>query len=320
MNLTDTHAHLYWDSFKEDFDDMLKRALDAGVSTIINVGVDLEKSREALIQVQNLEKDPRWQKMKFFSTIGIHPHESIKYFSNTDVSIREDIEKLEQIYQSNVSKCIGVGECGLDYFFPSPVIPSTSAMLSVNVSEESLNSFQNKSGDSSPSAQNDRINARQVKILQRKLFQAQINLAKKMNLPLLVHCRDDRSKNPENSEAWDETIDMTKDHFGIYHCYSGLPETTARILRTTRFLISFAANITYPKNEYLREAAKIIPLERIVLETDSPFLAPQIKRGQRNELANVVEVAKSISDIKRISLEEVASKTSENVAKLFSLG
>src|SRR3989344_1538509 len=117
--LTDTHAHLYWDSFEEDFDDMLKRAINAGVSTIINVGVDIEKSEQALKQVQNLEKDTKWQNIKFFSTIGIHPHESVKYSDNPDVSIHQDITKLEQIYQSNISKCIAVGECGLDFLFES---------------------------------------------------------------------------------------------------------------------------------------------------------------------------------------------------------
>ena len=334
--LTDTHAHLYWDSFEEDFDDMLKRAINAGVSTIINVGVDIEKSEQALKQVQNLEKDPKWQNIKFFSTIGIHPHESVKYSDNPDVSIHQDITKLEQIYQSNISRCIAVGECGLDFFFPSPVIPS--------VSEKSL--------DSSPSAQNDRIDTNQmnysavnyevslrasssvnhsspkpaarhsgsrIKNLQRKLFQTQIDLAKKLNLPLIVHCRDDRSKNSENSEAWDECIEMTKNHFGIYHCYSGLLPTTNYIIQNTHFLVSFTANITYPKNEYLRDAAKIIPLDRIVLETDSPFLAPQSNRGKRNEPANVVEVAQTIAEVKGISLEEVASKTSENVAKLLRM-
>ena len=325
MNLTDTHAHLYWNSFKEDppagrqgFDEMLQRAIDVGVSTIINVGVDLEKSEEALKQVQDLEKDPKWQNMKFFSTIGIHPHEALRYaqgkLSDVDVSIRKDIEHLEQIYHSNISKCIGIGECGLDFLFEN-----NPDWILHSLRHSELDSESQKT-EIPERIRDDEELISQIKNLQKKLFQAQIELAKNLHLPLIVHCRDDRSKNPEDSEAWDETIDMTKDHFGIYHCYSGLPSTTNLILNSTNFLISFAANITYPKNDYLRDAAKIIPLNRIVLETDSPFLAPQNKRGQRNEPSNILEVAKPTSEIKKISLEEVARQTTENVAKLLRLG
>lgn len=247
MNLTDTHAHLYWNSFKEDFDEVIKRALDAGVSTIINVGVDIETSQKALQQVKTYP----WPKgLKVFSTFGIHPHEA-----NKDVLIHEDIDP----------SVIAIGECGLDF----------------------------KDADE------------QTKDNQRKLFQAQIDLAKKLNLPLIVHCR----------EAWDETIEMTKNSFGIYHCYSGRPPITQKVL-STKFLVSFACNLTYPKNEYLREAVKTLPLERIVLETDCPFLPPQSRRGQRNEPASILEIAQLVADLKNSSLEEIAKQTTQNVASI----
>lgn len=275
MNLTDTHAHLYWDSFKEDFDEIIKRSLDAGISTIINVGVDVEKSKESLRQTQ--EELANIPGLNAYSTIGIHPHEVLRY--TQDKLLLEDIEKLEEIYQSSLGKVVAVGECGLDY---------------LEVTEKQ-------------------------KDLQKKLFQAQIDLAKKLNLPLIVHCREDRSKNPQNTECWDKVIEMTKDHFGIYHCYSGLPQTTNPILQTTNFLVSFAATLTYPKNEYLRDAAKTIPLDRIVLETDCPFLPPQSKRGQRNEPSTVKEIAQLIADLKRVSFGEVARQTTQNAKKLFNV-
>lgn len=269
MNLTDTHAHLYWDSFKEDFDGVIKRALDAGVNTIINVGVDVKKTKEALKQVQ----ETNWPSgMVVYSTIGIHPHEASNFSS-------DQIDKLEKVYKSAPEKIIAVGECGLDYL---------------------------------------EIDA-QTKQLQRQLFQDQIDLAKKLNLPLIVHCRDDRSHNPSNTEAWDEIIEKTRDHFGIYHCYSGLLQTTNYILHTTNFLISFAGNLTYPKNEYLREAIKIIPIDRLVLETDCPFLPPQSKRGLRNEPANVKEIAQLIAALKGISLKEVSDQTTENIKEILRL-
>ena len=251
MSLIDTHAHLYWDSFKEDFDAVIARAVAAGVSTIINIGVDVETSRKALNQKVDLP---------VYSTIGIHPHESF---------LDGDITELEKIYFSNPEKVVAVGECGLDY-------------------------YENK---------NDKLN-------QKKLFQAQIDLAKKLNLPLIVHCR----------EAWDETLEMLGDQPAILHCYSGSSQTTLRLRSgQANLYVSFAANITYPKNEYLREAAKILPLDRILLETDSPFLAPQSKRGQRNEPAAVAEIAQLIADLKGISLEQVATQTTKNALTVFSL-
>ncbi|MBI2018278.1 TatD family hydrolase [Candidatus Daviesbacteria bacterium] len=276
--LIDTHAHLYWDSYKDDLDEVIKRSVDAGVTTIINVGVDVEKSQIALQQVQG--KLATMPGFSAYSTIGIHPHESIKY--PNAVSIHKDMERLEQIYLSSTSKVVAVGECGLDY------LPSS---LSIDQQKDS----------------------------QRKLFQAQIDLAKKLNLPLIVHCRDDRSQNPQTSEAWEEIINMTQDHFGIFHCYSGLPQITDYILQTTKFLVSFAGTLTYPKNDYLREAVKILPLGRIVLETDCPFLPPQSKRGQRNEPVNVLEIAQLIAEEKGISLKEIGIQTTENVKKLLKL-
>lgn len=295
--LIDTHAHLYWDSFKEDFDEMIQRAVDSGISGIINIGVDIKTSQQALDQTKNT----RWPKgLSVYSTIGIHPHEAAKYAPfrqiysdrNTFVqrNLAEDIAKLEEIFNNNSDKIVAVGECGLDFYFES------------------------NPGFTPPSIPPD-----QVKDLQKMLFQAQIDLAKKINLPLVVHCRDNRSKNPQNSDCWNEIIEMTKDHFGIYHCYSGLPQTTNYLLQATNFFIAFAGNITYPKNEYLREAAKLIPLDRIVLETDSPFLTPQSKRGQRNEPSSVAEIAQLIADLKGISLKEAEEQTTSNAKKLFNI-
>ncbi len=260
MTLIDTHAHLYWDSYKQDLDEVIKRSLDVGISTIINAGVDVEKSKEAL----QVSKKLAINGIEGYSTIGIHPEEAKKYESSE--ILQKEIEELEQIYLSDPAKVIAVGECGLDF----------------------LSGYRN---------------------LQRKLFQAQIDLAKKLKLPLVVHCRD----------AWDETLEMIGNYPAILHCYSGLLSTTNYILQTTNLTVSFAANITYPKNEYLREAAKILPLEKIILETDSPFLAPQSKRGQRNEPSAVTEIAQLIADIKEVSFEKVARQTTANTKQVFAL-
>ncbi len=297
MTLIDTHAHLYWDSFKPDFDQVIQRALDAGITTIFNVGVDVEKSRQTLDQItNNLTMKQFSDSISFYSTIGIHPHEAYKYSGKeqeTRYKLQKDMETLEEIYRSNPKKVIGVGECGLDFFFKN----NSDFYNPNNLSEEVL------------------------KDLQRKLLQSQIDLAKKLDLPIILHIRDDRSSDPNNSECWKEALDMISGYKGILHCYSGLINTTKRITNNelTNFLVSFAANITYPKNQYLREAAEFLPLEKICLETDSPFLAPQSKRGQRNEPEAVLESAKLIAEIKGVSHGEVANQTTQNVVKLFGL-
>lgn len=278
--LIDTHSHLYWDDFKDDLDQVLQRALEAGITEIINVGVDVNLS---LLACQLDHNQP-----KIYSSLAIHPEEAIKYLDNPAL-IDQDIQKLEEIYNKYPQKVVAIGECGLDY------------------------SYFKRQGYLPPT-----ISIDQAKDLQRQLFQAQINLAKKLNLPLLIHCRDDRSDNPENTECWDEVIEMTKDHFGIYHCYNGL-QTTTNKLQTINFLISFAGNLTYPKNDYLIEAVKSLPLEKICLETDCPFLAPQSIRGQRNEPASVLEIAKAIAQIKNMTVEQVGEQTTKNVQRLFNI-
>lgn len=277
--LIDTHSHLFWDLYEQDFEEVIQKAVEAGVRTAVNVGVDVEISRKA---VNLTTKNPD---MKFYSSIGIHPHEAYKYVD--DQVLNSDIAALEEIYNSNPEKVVGVGECGLDSLFNQKYAPNGETL------EELMD-------------------------LQRKLLKAQIELARKLDLPILIHCRDDRGRDPQNTACWDEVLEMTSNHFGILHCYSGLMPTTLKALES-KFLFSFAGNLTYPKNDYLKEAVKVIPLERIVLETDCPFLPPQSIRGKRNEPSSVREIAELIAEIKGVSFEEVAIQTSQNFLRLIEL-
>ena len=102
--LIDTHAHLYWDLFSKDLNEVIDRSLEARVTTIINVGIDIEKSKQALKQTEKLSKI---KNLSVYSTIGIHPHEAVKFGG---------LDELEEIYKSNPEKVVAVGECGLDYF------------------------------------------------------------------------------------------------------------------------------------------------------------------------------------------------------------
>lgn len=278
--IIDTHAHLFWESFQEDYDAVIQRAVDAGVTELINVGVDLSTSEKALrltAFARGILAEQR-RSLTFYSSIGIHPHEAINYAENQG-QILADVKKLADIYQSNPAKIVGVGECGLDYF------------------------FENNPGWA-PSA----LSTQQIKESQKQLLKTQVNLAKNLDLPLIIHCR----------EAWEDIFDYVKDHYGVFHCYTADAIIAKKIL-ATNFYVSFAAIITYPKNDYLREVAKMLPLDRIIVETDSPFLPPQGKRGQRNEPANIAETIQTIADVRGITKEELEQAVYKNTKKIFKL-
>src|SRR6266576_3731583 len=150
--------------------------------------------------------------------------------------------------------------------------------------------------------------------VQATVFRSQMELARAAKLPIIIHCRD----------AWDDCLALIEQHWrptglaGILHCFTGTFGHAKRGL-DMGFLISFAGNATYPKTQNIRDVAKEIPLDRILIETDSPFLAPQPYRGKRNEPAYVAEVAKTLATVRNLSTDEIATATSENFRRLFRL-
>lgn len=269
MNLIDTHAHLYYDQFTPDFDQVIQRAIDRNLKAIINIGADLESSRKSV----ELESDL----IQLFSSIGAHPHEASKL--DTPESIHPNIiGKLEEIYHSNTGKIVAIGECGLDYHFENSNSPS-----SLSQSQQSA--------------------------LQKQLFSEQIALAKKLNLPLIIHCR----------EAWNDIfLPELAGTTGVFHSFTGSDKEAKKILDLGYYL-GFSCIVTYPKNEYLRQVVKYTPLDKILTETDCPYLPPQSQRGQRNEPANVSEVIKIIAEMQGPSEGKVIQAVWQNAAKLFRL-
>ncbi len=150
--------------------------------------------------------------------------------------------------------------------------------------------------------------------VQQRVFRDQMELAAKGKLPLVIHCRD----------AWSDCLDMLEQSWrptglgGILHCFTSTLEDAKRGL-DMGFLISFAGNSTYPKAQNLRDVAKALPLANLLIETDSPFLAPQAYRGRRNEPAYVGEVAKAIGSVRNLAAEEVALATAANFRRFFGL-
>ncbi len=157
--------------------------------------------------------------------------------------------------------------------------------------------------------------------VQKAVFLKQMELAKAAKLPIIIHCRP--SDNSEN--AWDDCLALIAEHWtssglgGILHCFTGTVEHARRGLELG-FMISFAGNITFPKAQNIRDAAQMAPLDRMLIETDSPYLAPIPHRGQRNEPSFVKEVAAQIGNLRGKTAEEIGRETAVNFYRFFTLG
>jgi TatD DNase family protein len=155
---------------------------------------------------------------------------------------------------------------------------------------------------------------------QQQVFLRQMEMAKTAKLPIVIHCRP--SENSEN--AWEDCLNLLERHWrssnlgGILHCFTGTWSYAKRAL-DLGFMISFAGNITFPKAQSIRDAAKEVPLERLLIETDSPFLAPVPYRGKRNEPAFVKEVARQLGELRGLSTDEAGNLTAANFYRFFKL-
>jgi TatD DNase family protein len=155
---------------------------------------------------------------------------------------------------------------------------------------------------------------------QRAVFLRQCELAAAARLPIIIHCR--ASDNSTN--AWDDLLVLLRDAWagyglgGVLHCFTGTSEH-ARAALDLGFIISFAGNVTYTKATNIQQVAKEVPLDRMFIETDSPYLAPIPHRGKRNEPAFVAETAKFIANLRGISVEELGRATTENFYRFFRI-
>ena len=150
--------------------------------------------------------------------------------------------------------------------------------------------------------------------VQQRIFRDQMELARAAKLPIIIHCRD----------AWSDCLHLLQEVWkptglrGILHCFTSTVEDAKRGV-DMGFMVSFTGNLTYPKAQNIRDVAKALPLENILIETDSPYLAPQPYRGKRNEPAYVAEVAKALASVRDLGAEEAAATTSENFRRFFNI-
>jgi len=258
MKLFDTHAHLNFPQFDDDREEIIARALAAGVGIIINVGVDLASSRAA---VALAEAHPQ-----IYAAVGIHPHDAKTL---TDEALAELGELARH------PKVVAIGEIGLDFY-----------------------------RDLSPRDQ------------QRRAFQQQLALAREAGKPVIIH---DRQAHQEVMSILRQWIgDGYHQPAGVLHCFSG-DLAMAQEAIELGFYISIAGTVTFQNARSLRELVHQLPLKRMLIETDCPYLTPRPHRGKRNEPAYVKLVAQEIARIKGLLLEEVARITLENAQALFAL-
>ncbi|MDE0961435.1 MAG: TatD family hydrolase [Planctomycetota bacterium] len=256
----DSHAHLYFDRFNDDRDEVIQRAKDAGFVSIINIAVDEATSRQVIeLAVEN----PGF----CHAVVGVHPTHS----GMPPTDLQDALRSIEDLCDQHPQQVVGIGEIGIDYYWKE-------------VSPED----------------------------QERAFIAQLKIARRRNLPVVIHCR----------EAWPETLAVIEKHgtgvTGVFHCFGGTVLEAQRAL-DLGWYVSFAGNVTYPKAQKLRDAAAIVPLDRLLLETDSPFLAPQPKRGKRNEPVHSLHTADELARVHGTHRRSVLEATTANSRKLFRL-
>jgi TatD DNase family protein len=260
----DSHAHLDGQQFDSDREQVITRAREAGVETIVAIG-NGNGPDQVDCGIRLAEKHDF-----IYATLGIHPHEA----HLADEAAYQNMERLAQH-----PKIIAWGEIGLDYFY-----------------------------DHSP------------RDVQKEVFSRQMELAAAAKLPIVIHCRP--SEGSEN--AWDDCLSLLRERWasknlgGVLHCFTGTwPQAKSAL--NMGFMISFAGNITFPKAQQIRDAALEVPLDRMLIETDCPYLAPVPHRGKRNEPAFVREAARKLGELRGLTMEELGQQATRNFYNFFKL-
>lgn len=253
--LTDSHTHLNAEQFNEDQDEVIQRALEAGVTRIVNVGFNRETIPSSIALAERYDF--------IYSTVGWHPVDAIDMMPG-------DLEWIEELCKHE--KVVAIGEIGLDYYW-----------------------------DKSP------------KDVQQRVFREQIRLARKLGMPIVIHNRD----------AHQDILHILKEEKaeevgGIMHCFSGSWETAKQCL-DMNFHISFGGPVTFKNARQPKEVLAQVPLDRLLIETDAPYLTPHPFRGKRNETGYVRLVAETAAEIRGMTLEEIAEITTNNAIRLLGL-
>ena len=285
--LIETHAHLDYPDFAADFDDVLRRATEAGVTRIITIGTSIESSRRA---IDLSKKYPN-----VFAVVGVHPTYAGE--SGDDV-----ITPLRELAKS--ARVAAIGETGLDYHSLPSVIAAKDKKVQVFA-----NALQGETEEQIDASIEDGA----YKAKQAMLFEQQLDLAVELGLNLVIHQRD----------AWRDTLELMQPYIGklrgVFHCFGGNIDQAREVIALGH-LVSFTGIVTFKNGAAVREVAARIPLDKLMVETDCPYLAPVPFRGKRAEPAHTRIVAESIAAARNMPLDAFARSTTQTATEFFRFG
>lgn len=283
--LIETHAHLDYPDFANDFDEMLARASAAGISRIITIGTSVASSRRAVELAE--------QYNNIYAVIGVHP--------TSDADGDDDVmTPLRELAAS--SRVVAIGETGFDYHR----LPGAGAANEKNV-EVFARALQGETEEEVEASVRDGA----YKTRQSSLFEQQLDLAVELGLNVVIHQRD----------AWEDTIAMLEPYGGklraVFHCFGGSLAQAEEVLGMGH-LVSFTGIVTFKNGMSVRDVAAQVPLSLFMVETDCPYLAPVPHRGQRAEPAHTRLVAETIATARGLTLEEISRATTATAESFFS--
>lgn len=276
--MIDSHCHLVAPEFSSDVDAVIARAREAGIERMITISDEMKDIDSSRILAEKYEY--------IFYTTGVHPHHASTF------DLERDLLKLRT--EAAHPKCKAIGEIGLDYHYMNPPSPDSSGLPPFASGLRGTGRWASSPKDS-----------------QQRVFEAQLVLAKELELPAVVHCRE------AVEDVW-TIVNHIKPKKLVIHCCTEKWDDVRRFVDAGYFL-SFTGIATYPKAEEVRETIRQCPMSQLMIETDSPFLAPVPYRGKRCEPTYVIEVAKIVADIKVLPLIEVDRETTKNAVQFFSL-
>jgi TatD DNase family protein len=283
--LVETHAHLDYPDFAPDFDDVLRRANEAGVTRIITIGTSIESSRRA---VELAEKYPN-----IYAAIGVHP----TYVEESGEDVMTPLRVL-----AKSSRVVAIGETGLDYHS----LPSVELSKERKTTQVFVKTLQTSTDEQMEAEIHDGA----YKSKQASLFEQQLDLAAELGLNVVIHQRD----------AWDDTLEIIRPYAGklrgVFHCFGGTRVQADEVIALDH-LVSFTGIVTFKNGVAVREIAAQLPLGTFMVETDCPYLAPVPFRGKRCEPAHTRLVAESIATARGISVEELARATTQTAEGFF---
>lgn len=280
--IIDTHAHINFNDFKGDSKDVIKRALDSDV-WMINVGAEKTTSERAV----NIAEE---YKEGVYAGVGLHPshlvEQDVEYEENGElVKYKSKPEEFDYDFYLNLAKnekVVGIGECGLDYYH-------------------------------SPQSEISNLKNKNWKEKQKDVFAKHLKLSKEVGKPIIIHCR----------EAHDDLLEILRAEVklprGVMHFFGGSDawENVQKYLEMG-FYISFAGMVTFPKYSHIENIGRL-PMDRILVETDCPYVAPVPHRGKRNEPAYVKYTVQKIAEIRGVLFDEIAEQTTKNARELFGI-